>query len=243
MKIAIVDDLPDDRAWLVDRLAEYCRCRGIEYALFEYESGEAFVAALKGVYFDIVFMDIYMNGMSGLSAAGELRRTNMDARLVLLTSSPDHFREGYDYNTCYYLLKSERDEAFTKAMALCRVRPPHDVPVIEVRQNKKPVELDTGKIIYIDVEERGTKIHLYGAVLPLGRVSFAAVTKPLESDRRFLLCIQGVLVNMDWISDFGEDTLLLKTGERLPIATRSRKALWETYQHYLFHSMMNGGPA
>ena len=73
MRIAIVDDLADERAWLKERLARQLALRGAEAELLEFDSGESFLAAEKKQRFTAAFLDIYMKGLSGMDAAKELR--------------------------------------------------------------------------------------------------------------------------------------------------------------------------
>ena len=90
MRIAIVDDLDTERTLLKERLARQLRQRGTEAELLEFDSGEAFLAAEKEQRFTAAFLDIYMNGLSGMDAARELRKTDADCLLVFTTTSTDH---------------------------------------------------------------------------------------------------------------------------------------------------------
>ena len=73
-RIAVVDDLERDRAWLAKKLADYMARERLEYELTAFASGEAFSAALEqGQRFNLVFMDIYMDGITGIEAAQTLR--------------------------------------------------------------------------------------------------------------------------------------------------------------------------
>lgn len=83
MRIAIVDDLDAERAQLKERLVRQLRARGTEAELLEFDSGEAFLAAENEQRFSAAFLDIYMEGLSGMEAAKELRKTDADCLLVL----------------------------------------------------------------------------------------------------------------------------------------------------------------
>lgn len=66
-RIAVVDDLERDRTWLAEKLADYMARERLEYELTAFASGEAFSAALEqGQRFNLVFMDIYMDGITAL---------------------------------------------------------------------------------------------------------------------------------------------------------------------------------
>lgn len=105
MRIAIVDDLAKERASLHLRLEKILNLRSVCAEILEYESGEAFLAAEKEQRFTAAFLDIYMDGMSGMDAARELRKMDTDCMLVFTTTSTDHALEGFQVRAMHYLVK------------------------------------------------------------------------------------------------------------------------------------------
>ena len=87
MRFAIVDDLGTERTLLKERLARQLRQRGTEAELLEFDSGEAFLAAEEAQRFTAAFLDIYMDGLSGMDAAKELRKKDADCLII----SAEHF--------------------------------------------------------------------------------------------------------------------------------------------------------
>ena len=81
MRIAIVDDLGTERTLLKERLVRQLSQRGADAEILEFDSGEAFLAAEKEQRFTAAFLDIYMDGLSGMDAAKELRKTDADCLL------------------------------------------------------------------------------------------------------------------------------------------------------------------
>ena len=105
MRIAIVDDLAGERALLREQLARQLARRGAEAELLEFDSGEAFLTAEKERRFTAAFLDIYMEGMTGMEAARALRKTDTDCLLVFTTTSTDHALEGFQVRALHYLVK------------------------------------------------------------------------------------------------------------------------------------------
>ena len=105
MRFAIVDDLGTERTLLKERLARQLRQRGTEAELLEFDSGEAFLAAEEAQRFTAAFLDIYMDGLSGMDAAKELRKTDTDCLLVFTTTSTDHALEGFQVRAFHYLVQ------------------------------------------------------------------------------------------------------------------------------------------
>lgn len=82
MRIAIVDDLAAERTLLKGRLEWQLQRRKVQADILEYESGETFLEAARKAPFTAAFLDIYMDGMTGMEAAKKLRKTNTDCLLV-----------------------------------------------------------------------------------------------------------------------------------------------------------------
>lgn len=79
MRIAIVDDLAAERALLKDRLEQQLHRRNVQADILEYESGETFLEAARKAPFTAAFLDIYMDGMTGMEAAKKLRKPTRTA--------------------------------------------------------------------------------------------------------------------------------------------------------------------
>ena len=65
MKIAIVDDLKSDRDILNEKLNQYAKCNNIKYELTDFSSAEEFLEDFEVGKFQIVFLDIYMDKITG----------------------------------------------------------------------------------------------------------------------------------------------------------------------------------
>ena len=120
MRIAIVDDLAAERALLKDRLEQQLHRRNVQADILEYESGETFLEAARKAPFTAAFLDIYMDGMTGMEAAKKLRKTNTDCLLVFTTTSTDHALEGFQVRALHYLVKPFTRQRFQQALdAFC----------------------------------------------------------------------------------------------------------------------------
>ncbi len=236
MQIAIVDDVREDRFALTEKLTEYANRRKLTFQITEFESAEAILAAFNGGGFGLVFMDIYMGGMDGMTAARELFRRDRDCKIIFLTSTSDFSLQSYAVRAVYYLVKPLSDAEFLQAMEFCAIKPDNEVPLLQVSSNGISLEIATAKILYIDFCNRETRLHMAGQVLSVSG-TFSEVTAPLEKDERFLLCIRGVMVNMGHITRQDGDVFLMSNGERLPINIRNKKIITQTYRRFVYGSL------
>lgn len=102
MKIALVDDdiqACDHLQACLDSLL------GPSCTLTCYTSGEAFLAAWRPGLFDLVILDIFMAGISGVEVAHTVRATDKTVKLVFCSSSNEFASESYEVNARDYLRK------------------------------------------------------------------------------------------------------------------------------------------
>ena len=83
MRIAIVDDLAAERALLRARLERQLQSRSVRAEICEYGSGEALLAAQNEQRFAVIFLDIYMPGMSGMDTARLLSEMGLNVSVYL----------------------------------------------------------------------------------------------------------------------------------------------------------------
>ena len=85
IRIAIVEDTAFDRQVLQDCLREYGQETGTQLQITEFTGGSAFLEQYPDGL-DLIFMDIMMDGMDGLTTARKLRRRDNRVLLVFVTS-------------------------------------------------------------------------------------------------------------------------------------------------------------
>lgn len=236
MNIAIVEDLLEDRLWLSRKIKKYMEQHHLNYSLHEFIRAEEFVESLSSTTYSIVFMDIFFEGMSGMDAAEQLRQIDRNCKLIFLTCTPDYALQGYSVNASHYLVKPVETDKFDEAMNNCHICPQYAVPYLDLSGNGLPEKLNTGGILYISLLGRTVYIHMLHQTLSINS-SFSRVTEPLLSDKRFLICIQGIMVNMDYISGHEDSVFIMKNGDRIPINLRNRKRILQQYRNYMFDTM------
>ena len=107
MQVAIIDDLAVCRQDIKEYLLRYIRenYQGEEPELDEFESGTRFLDAFRPQVYDVIFIDQYMEGMSGMDTAREIRKLDEEAALIFVTTSSDHAVDSYGVRASGYLIK------------------------------------------------------------------------------------------------------------------------------------------
>ena len=150
MRIAIVDDLAAERALLKDRLEQQLHRRNVQADILEYESSEKFLEAVRKAPFTAAFLDIYMNGMTGMEAAKELRKTDTDCLLVFTTTSTDHALEGFQVRALHYLVKPFTEEDIDALTDELLARVPQPEKFMTLRVDGSEFRLRYRDIVYAE---------------------------------------------------------------------------------------------
>lgn len=236
MNIAIVDDRPEERESLKTLLKEYTAINSLEIVLHEFPGGEDFLAEYAPFTYTVVFLDIYMEGMTGVETAEKIRETDTDTPVIFLTTSREHMGNAFSIHAFDYIEKpADREKLFkcmddllktktvlySEALDFSQDRTDHSLPFPDI------VSVSTAETNYLDITDRkGEVYHI--------RMTFSAVSERLCRDSRFLPVNRGLLVNMDYIVRFEEGTCRLKNGQKYPVYTRKAKETEQKWQNYIF---------
>lgn len=104
MKIAICDDEKIFRDEIITAVYDYFGKLDVE--CLGYEDGKELVDAYEnGETFAAVFLDIEMEHMDGMTAAGVLRKAGLEAPIIFLTSHTEMAMDGYEVAAFRFLAK------------------------------------------------------------------------------------------------------------------------------------------
>ena len=102
--------LIDDNISLVEMIKEYFSSNhaGIEVIYTASNGKEGFdIINKKQDEYELIILDLVMPKLDGLGVLEEMRKANIDKKVIVLTSysSPDMIRKVSEYGASYYLLK------------------------------------------------------------------------------------------------------------------------------------------
>lgn len=232
MEIAIVEDKDSDKEELQHMLNVYFSNKLLQYGCDTFSSGESFLAAFQPGAYDIIFLDIYMEGISGMETAKAIRRLDAACALLFVSTSYMHAVESYEVHAAYYLTKPISEASFFHAMDI--VAP----PLLKISRylsasvkGGQEIQILLNDILYIDCLSRKTHVHLEDRQIIIDN-PIASVLEVLSKEERFLSCNRNVIVNMDWVESVPHDEFLLKNQERVPIRQRGRGTVKKRFLAY-----------
>ena len=163
LNIAICDDEKVIREQIKE-LAEKempCVCDGL------YETGDALLAA--GKQFDIVFLDIQMEGTDGIETAKRLRQRDEDTILIFITGIREYVFEAFDVAAFHYLLKPIEEEKFRevfhRAERELEKRKSKRRETVFIKTRNRSFSLEKDSILYIESSGKKVEIHTTGETI------------------------------------------------------------------------------
>lgn len=230
MNIAVCEDNAADAEAICGCIREHFDKCGFIGDVHTFISGEELLSAFSPGAFDAVFMDIYMDGMTGIETAKKMRARDADFALVYITSSEDHARQAYSLRACAYVSKPIGPEEMEVAFVQCQNVFLKNARYIEVISERKAVKIPFVKILYIEVYNREVLFHttegVITAVMPLDEVE-------RQCGEAFLRCHRSYIVNMNQIDTLCEQDIRMKNGAVVPMRQRGRQKLRNAYGDFL----------
>ena len=233
MDIAVVDDEKAIREHICGLVEE----QQPESRIEAYATGEELLAS--GKRFDIVFLDIQMEGMNGIEAARSLREKNAnlgveDTVLVFITGIRDYVFDAFDLYAFQYLLKPIDEGKFAEVLerAVREAAKKKERRVLFIKSRN--LTLDQSEILYIESRAKKVEIHTVRQTIEI----YAAMDE-LEGQLGdgFYRCHRAYIVNMDCITEYDSESITLTNGDRVYL---TKKKYGEFVKAYMWH-LQNGG--
>ena len=231
-RLAVCED--DDR--IREELCSLCRAilteDGIDHEIVAFRSAQELekVLTAESYPFDLLLLDIQMEGMTGMELAKSLRRRGDRVSIIFVTGCGDYLPEGYDVQPIHFLLKPVSREALASALHTdwdLNHRPKTAV----LRIGSKKVSLLLTQIRYMESFNHSIVVHqAQGDRSYL--LSLSEIEKQLPPGQ-FCRCHNSYLVNMEYVEEIGRTELSLRDGKRLPIGRTYYKTLQSAFIRYL----------
>ena len=230
----------DDEAIIREQIRQFIKKRVPDCSVELYAAGEELLATDKS--FDLVFMDIQMEGLSGMEAARILREKQEEILLIFITGLREHVFEAFDVSAFHYLLKPIEDEkleeVLKRALAEVEKRKVRKKKQLLIKTRNRSMNLDESAILYLESRGKKVEVHIPGETIEV----YASMNK-LEEElgESFYRCHRGYLVNMAHIIEYRTDRIRLNNGEEVYLAKEKYQSFVKTYMRYLRNGGMSHG--
>lgn len=230
LKIAVVENEPEQAELLRGYVERYSEERQEKCQVVTFPNGLDFLTEYRAG-FDAVFMDIKMPLVDGMEAAEKLRRIDKDVCLVFVTNMAQLAIRGYKVNAMDFMVKPVTYYDF--ALEMDKISKEHArraKDYLWVSAGGQLRKLSFSEIYYIEIVMHDVCVHTEKET-----ITFRGSLKNLEERLdpfSFSRCNNCYLVNLQYVSEIKEDTVLLESGDALRISRPRKKQFLNSLTAY-----------
>ena len=230
LRLAICDDLPEEREKLLALLEQ----APIATNCTQFGSSEELLEAFRPGKFDLLLMDIYMDGMTGVEAVQKIREMDEAIPIAFTTTSTEHTLESYRLSVLKYLEKPVRQKDIDDLLRLVKLQK-DSAPRLAIQQNGKTQKLPLSELMVLEQQghhvvlslKGGSTIQLYGKLSDL---------LPQLEGQPFFCPHKSYCVNLAFVRRINEEYQCYKMsdGKNVPISRANRAGARRAWEDYLF---------
>lgn len=230
LNLAICDDLPEERKALLALLEQ----APIATNCTQFGSSEELLEAFRPGKFDLLLMDIYMDGMTGVEAVQKIREMDKAIPIAFTTTSTDHTLESYRLSVLKYLEKPVQQKEIDDLLHLVKLQK-DSAPRLAIQQNGKTQKLPLSELMVLEQQghhvvlslKGGSTIQLYGKLSDL---------LPQLDGQPFFCPHKSYCVNLAFVRGINEEYQCydMADGKKVPISRSNRARARRAWEDFLF---------
>lgn len=232
-RIAVCDDDETIRDEVCRMCGSVLQKKKICYDIMPFASAEALEKVLDNhaAEFDVLLLDIQMQGKSGMDLARSLREIGNRISIIFITGSEDYLLEGYSVQPLHYLLKPVSEDQLAKALET-DLQLNRKGENIFLKAGNKTIAIQADQIVYIESFNHSITVRFRQKTVSYP-VLLSVMQGELSRDPRFYRCHKSFIVNMDYVHEISRNGILLSTGEEIPIGRSYYSAFQFAFVKYL----------
>ncbi len=228
IRIAVVEDEKEDADRLTQGLERYSAEKGVALSWDWYRSADDFLAGYEMQY-DILFMDIKMQGMNGMEAAQKLRKKDQTVILIFLTSLAQYAVQGYEVDAMAYILKPVTYPALKMKMEKAVGRCVREQPDIRINAGGSCISVRADDLKYIEIYDHHIQYRTTGGILKsYGTLKEVEASLP---EKGFFRLNKQIIVNLRFVSRIEGNTVTVD-GQEFAISRMRKKEFLSEYHLY-----------
>ena len=231
LRIAIVEDNDQDAAHLTQCLQRYEQEKpGETFYIKRYPDGINLIAEER-LEFDLVFLDIEMGHMDGISTAKAIRETDTGVCIIFVTNVSKYAIQSYEVNAFDYVMKPVPYALFAnkmkKAISYVELHRPNN---IWIGERDGMMRIPASDVIYVEKDKNYLLYHTKETVCrERGTLNDAEQKLP---QKNFAKINSGCLVNLLYVTGLQKDTVRVQETE-LPVSRQQKKSFQEMLMAYI----------
>ena len=221
---------------------QYSKSRDLHIELSSFSGGNEFISAINATpppprRFSIVFLDVYMPDIDGVTVARSLREADPECLLVFLTSSPDFMPEAFSCHAFDYISKPISQERLEQVLDDAARLIPASYRYMELVSERKTHQVFLKDIVYAVTDGHYLNITLTDGTVMRQRMTAAEFLARTGEDDRFFLANRGIILNVGHIVSFEDGCCIMEGGAALPMRVKEARLVEQAVMNRSFETI------
>ena len=104
----------DDEEIIIERIADLIKKQNMGCHIESFQAGNELLSAKRR--FDLIFLDIQMDGINGMETAKAVREYDRKAVIIFVTAVKEYVFDAFDVGAFHYILKPIQEQKFTEVL-------------------------------------------------------------------------------------------------------------------------------
>lgn len=230
LQIAVCEDSAEEQ----QRLLEKISTAGVPAVCTVFASGEALLEHFVVGTYDLIFMDIYMGGMTGIDTVAAIRALDETVSVAFVTTSTDHALESYRLEALKYIEKPVQERAVRELLQLARMKK-ENTPRLRLKINGREHSAAFDRILYVEQKAHTLHVFLTGGEVLQANEKLDSIEAQFAKPP-FFRCHKSYLVNLSYVRLLDTELMMfdMKEGKNVHIRRESVGKAKRAFEAYLF---------
>ncbi len=201
-----------------------------DFYIYVYKSGEELIESNNK--FDIIFLDIDMNGINGIETAKRIRTYDKQVKIIYITNYTDYTYSAFSVHAFAYLVKPIKEKDLHEQLdeVLSYIKEDKEY-LMEFITNEGLVRVDLNKIYYFEYESRKVLMKTYDKTYILKEKISDISTKMKEHG--FEMPHKSFVVNLYNVKSIKGYDIYMMNGSIIPLSQKKSTEFRNSLNIYL----------
>lgn len=235
LRIAVCDDENMIVDQIKNMIAKLYELEGISAEADAFYSGNDLEEEIsKGTQYDLIFLDIQMQGGDGIATARNIRKMDENALLIYVSGHDEYALELFQFDVFAFIKKPIDENELIRVLLRANQKVCSKNFYFTFHYKNQEHKIPCRDILYFESRGRQIVIHIRNQKNAIFNEKLSNIEKQLAEGRAVFLRIhQSYLVNYHLIRARAKSEVILTNGEMLPISEERQKDFSRKYSKLL----------
>ena len=202
----------------------------VDYNIDTFDDGNRLVESFKALPYDILFLDIEMPAVDGITLAKSLRAMSEKVFIVFLTSHVEYAIEGYEVNALRYLTKPVDIDKLKEVIRYVQEKQGASRQLI-IKEDGEELLININDVIYLESMNQNVRIVTTQGEHVI-RYNIGDFEEQLKNDG-FFRSHRGYLISLSKVKKLSKNDVIMEGDVILPVSRSNVKALKDALYTYV----------